>query len=584
MSRISEKEDRFTLPMYRGLWMPAMVSSIGWALSDVADAVVVGQKLGAVGLAAIGLILPIYMINCAVVHGFGIGGSIQFSKLLGGVQNEDAKKNFASVTITAFAISVLTAVLGLLFIEPLLGVLGTVKEDGALFDATKDYLKVLLMATPLFYMSNLLNYYLRNDEKQKLAGIGSVTGNIVDITCNISFVIFFGMGTFGAALSTAIGQMVSIAIYLPALFDKHTHLKLCKIKWENIRYALSCMRLGAATSVKYLYQVVFFLTCNNALIRLGGENGVAVFDLIQNTSYLILYLYEGTARAMQPLISTYQGEHNILGKKNICKIGFISGNIVGLLLIAFVVIYPTGICQMFGISGTEAELLAHLALRIYALGAIFAGLNILICNYYQSCEQEKASFFIETLRGAAILLPLTMVFSNLKLEHFWWLFPCTEISSFLLFILFRNRFKIEEIDKERIFQQTILGNQTEVGLIIQEVSEFCEKWDGNMKQQYFITMTIEELCLAILNHGLKGRSDGYIQITIVALENQKFEVHLRDNAVQFDPFSLEEDVVNNMEDGLEADINALGVMVIKQQSEEFFYRRYQGFNSLVLRI
>lgn len=70
--------DRFTGPMYRRLWAPAMLSSLGWALSDMADAVVVGQRLGTVGLAAISLILPVYMVNCMVAHGFGLGGSVRY--------------------------------------------------------------------------------------------------------------------------------------------------------------------------------------------------------------------------------------------------------------------------------------------------------------------------------------------------------------------------------------------------------------------------------------------------------------------------------------------------------------------------
>ena len=68
-------KDRFTGPMYYRLWWPAMLSSVGWALSDMADAVVVGQRLGATGLAAISLILPVYMINCMMAHGLGLGGS-----------------------------------------------------------------------------------------------------------------------------------------------------------------------------------------------------------------------------------------------------------------------------------------------------------------------------------------------------------------------------------------------------------------------------------------------------------------------------------------------------------------------------
>ena len=88
-------KDKFTGPMYFKLWWPAMFSSVGWALSDMADAVVVGQKLGATGLAAISLILPVYMFNCMMAHGFGLGGSVRFSTLLSsagavdGVQHRD---------------------------------------------------------------------------------------------------------------------------------------------------------------------------------------------------------------------------------------------------------------------------------------------------------------------------------------------------------------------------------------------------------------------------------------------------------------------------------------------------------------
>ena len=105
-------KDRFTGPMYYRLWWPAMLSSVGWALSDMADAVVVGQRLGATGLAAISLILPVYMINCMMAHGLGLGGSIQFSTLLSKGQEKRARAVFMSILFGAFLFSISTAVLG----------------------------------------------------------------------------------------------------------------------------------------------------------------------------------------------------------------------------------------------------------------------------------------------------------------------------------------------------------------------------------------------------------------------------------------------------------------------------------------
>lgn len=564
-----------------------MLSSLGWALSDMADAVVVGQRLGTVGLASISLILPVYMVNCMFAHGFGLGGSVRYSRLLGEGKADEARESFSKVFLLALLFSAGTAILGTLFMTPLLRILGTVPADGALFDATRAYLRIQLLATPLFYLSNLFNYYLRNDESQKRAGVGSVTGNLCDIVCNFLLVLALGMGTAGAALATAIGQIITISIYLPGFFRKDHVLRFSLPGTKWLRDASTMLWAGLATSVQYLYQTIFFLLCNNLLIRMGGETGIAVFDIIQNTSYLILYLYDGTARAMQPIMSTYHGERNEPGQKTLLRIGFGSGILTGGAMILLVVLWPAGICALFGVAGTEVETLAHLALRIYALGAFFGGINILLCNYFQACEQERFSFLLETLRGAAILLPVTLLCAKRGLAGFWLLFPVTEIGSLLaaaviIALLVRSgRYTLHEIERDRVFRRTIPSTSSDVGSVSVELDGFCERWHATARQQYTATMTVEELGLAILQRGFQGREDGYIQITVIAQENGDFELHLRDDALSFDPFALQTSRASSKED---VDLDSIGILVIKQRVKEFFYRRYQGFNTLIVKI
>ena len=50
--------DPFASYSYRKALTPALVSSIGLAIADMADAVVLGQQMGATGLAAVNLALP----------------------------------------------------------------------------------------------------------------------------------------------------------------------------------------------------------------------------------------------------------------------------------------------------------------------------------------------------------------------------------------------------------------------------------------------------------------------------------------------------------------------------------------------
>ena len=120
-----------------------------------------------------------------------------------------------------------------------------------------------------------------------------------------------------------------------------------------------------------------------------------------------------------------------------------------------------------------------------------------------------------------------------------------------------------------------------MGVILGQVENFCEKWGASQKQTYFVIMTVEEICLLIISKAFEDGHQGYIELTLVALEEPEFELHIRDNARIFNPFDLETARVSQEGD---YDMDAMGMLVIKQKAKQFFYRQYQGFNSLIVRI
>lgn len=575
------KPDRFTDKMYFRLWLPAVISSFGWALSDMADAVVVGQRLGGLGLAAIGLMLPVYMVNCLFAHSFGLGGSVKYARLLSEGKVKEAVASFNHVLQNALLLSLLIALAGNLFMPQLLALLGTVPADGALYAATRDYLVVLVTATPLFFLANILNYYLRNDDNAGKAGAGSLAGNISDIALSVLFVLGLGLGTKGAAMATAAGQVVAIGIYLPGVLGK-SHILQVKFVRPGLKEGAECFKKGFASSVTYLFQLIFILLANNTLMRLSGEAGVAVFDMIQNASYLILYLYEGTTRGLQPLLSTFFGERNLKGSKRAMRLGFASGCAAGAMVITFVELFPELICTLFGLPGGEIGALACRALRIYALGAFFGGISILLICRCQSEGLERRAFLLTALRGGVILLPCMELFALGGIEMFWWLFPVTEIGSLLVFALVTAvSGQGVAFAEERIFSETIGSNNEDVGSLTDSVREFCETWGARPAQTYLVTMTVEEICLAVMAKGF-GPEGGYICVTLVADEQGDFELHIRYNALKdFDPFALQAKKASLDED---LDLNALGMQVIRKKVKEFFYRKYQGFDTLAVKI
>ncbi|MDD7178490.1 MAG: MATE family efflux transporter [Lachnospiraceae bacterium] len=574
-----KNQDQFTGKILKKLWIPAMFSAMGLAFADIADAVVVGQRMGVTGLAAISICLPIYMVLNIFMHSLGQGGSIRFAKLLAEGKREEAVACFNRVMCIGLAISILIAVFGNVFVQPVLSVLGTVPADGALYEACRAYGGIILGGAPAFFFAYMGNYFLISDDNQKLASVGFVVANAIDIVMNILLVLVFDLGAAGAAWATVIGMLVVVVIYLPAFWQKNHFLRfrVCKM---DVCEVWGCFRTGFAVGIQYIFQFIFLLTANNLLMRMAGATEVAVFDMLQNASYLILYLYEGARKAMSPLISTYDGEQNREGEWKTLWLAQTWTTAVGFVMIAVFLAAPQLLCSLFGLAGAVEYAVGMKALRIYSLGVVFAGANILLEGYFQACGKEKNAYVLASLRGGVVQLPITFFFAWLGVKYFWWLFPATEISTMIIFFFWKH-WKGEKntgVEPERLFRQTIHNHNEDLAPLMDGVEEFCRHWQASQNQQYFVLMTVEEICAAIIKNGFGEQSDGYIQVTLIALDSGDFELHIRDSAKAFNPFTLElgSDQIDEM------NMDAMGMELIRGTAKDFFYRKYQGYNTLIV--
>lgn len=570
----------FTRKMFRQQFAPAMVSSVGLALGDMADAVVVGQQMGVTGLAAISLSLPVFMIINVLMHGLGIGGSIRFSTLLAEGEKKAASQEFKGILLTGILISGFLAAAGNLFMGTLLTLLGASSENAALYEASKTYVRIIISGMPLFFIAYILNYYLRNDDEEKKASIGFTAGNLSDIALNIILVLFCGMGVTGAAVATLAGQLISICCYLPGVLHKEGNLR--GKGGPVLKNVFKCFCTGFSSSVEYLYTMLFILISNHVLLRISGSNGVAVFEMIQNASYLIIYLYDGTAKAMQPILSTYFGEKNKIGLQEIKRNGYAAGMRSGAVAIILVFAFPGIVCSLFGLIAGDVLTEGVYALRVYCVGAAFAGMNMIKEICLQTCGREKEAGMLATLRGVVFRLPLVLIFAFGGNRVFWWLFPASEILTWLSFSFwqkFKGRKEVS-FDEDRVCTRILRSTNQELMFLIDEITVFCEKWEATAKQNYFVVMTIEEICAAIMMKGFVD-TEGYIQVTLVAERDGNFKLSIRDNAVSFNPLTLH--TIKAGEEG-EFDMDAMGMLVVRQKAKVFFYRRYQGFNVLVVQI
>lgn len=388
------------------------------------------------------------------------------------------------------------------------------------------------------------------------------------------------MGTKGAALSTVIGSAAAIIIYLPGILGKKADILKVRYVKPDIKETFSCFITGFSTSIQNLFQLIFFLAVNRLLMNLAGESGVAIFDVVYNISFFIIYLYNGTAEAAQPLISAFCGENSENDCRYILRLSRYSGIGMGAAVSAAIYIFAHDFAVFFGITAELLPLSVN-AVRIYCIGFAFIGLNIINEQYYQSKDIIGSAFFIVLMRGFAVLIPALIIFSFLGIKFIWLAFPVTEIVTLILFYIYKTFFAKKEVlfDSKRILQMTVEND--DIGELLNQSFDFCEKWNADSQQKYYVTLVIEEICMYIVRNAMKNIPDGKIRITLQALENGDFVLNLLDNAVVFNPFLHKS---GNSDADADFNIDNVSMMMIKKKSKEFMYRRCSGFNSLVVRI
>ncbi len=575
------QKDYFIPKMFYRLMIPSVISSFGFALADMADALVVGQKLGEVGLAAISLCLPIFMLINLFMDGFGIGGSVLFSQRLGKGDIRNAQECFNRTWTTVLALGCFIGITVNIFAEPCLNLLGTKKTNGAVYYACCDYVKIIAAGAPLLMLNVVFANFLRNDNNAGLASAGFLIGNTADILLNIILVIFCGLGTKGAALSTVIGSAIAIIIYSPGIIGKKSDiLKIRKFAF-NIRETFYCFKTGFSTSVRHLLQLVFFLIINRLLMAMNGESGVAVFDVVYNVSFFIIYLYNGIAESAQPLVSTFTGENNEGDCRYILKLSKIWAIGLGAVLTALIAINAKKISLFFGIPEFLIPNSAS-AVRIYCIGFAFSGINIINEKYYQSKNCFLPPFLIVIMREFVILILCAVIFSQAGFGAVWFMYPVTETATYLIFKAI-SRFVVKKgniLDNSRIFRIT-LCNADDIENVLSLSREFCKRLGADKKQEYAVSLVIEEICMSITRNAIKDIPDGKIRITLLALENGDFVLNFLDNAVEFNPLSF---MTGKIETENDFNIDEISLTMIKNKTKKLIYHKCGGFNSLAVYI
>lgn len=180
---------------------------------------------------------------------FGAGGNSVISRALGTGDREKAKQTSAFVCYAAIIFGVLMTVGVLIFMEPLLKLIGT---DAETHDFVKEYLTWIGLGAAFSIFGGVFSNVIRSEGASGDAMIGNIAGSITNIILDPIMILGLDMGVQGAAVVTVIGNMTACAIYASYFFRKPSQLSIRprdfrptgRLAWEVISIGLP----SAATS------------------------------------------------------------------------------------------------------------------------------------------------------------------------------------------------------------------------------------------------------------------------------------------------------------------------------------------------
>ena len=285
--------------------LPTICSMLITSIYNMADTYFVSQigtaeasASGTSASAAVGIVFSVMAMIQALAFMFGMGSGTNVSHLLGMGKRKEAEVYSAVGFFSAVAAGVLIAVLGNVFNEPLMRLLGATETA---MPYALDYARYIFLAAPFMMGSLSMNNLLRFQGLATYGMVGIISGGLLNMLLDPLLIFVFDMGIAGASIATAISQLTSFVILLVMC---STHADAITIHPRNYRptkqmYA-KILNNGLPSLGRQGIMSVSTSLLNNAA-AVYGDPAIAAFAIVSRCLNFVNSTVVGFGQGFQPV-------------------------------------------------------------------------------------------------------------------------------------------------------------------------------------------------------------------------------------------------------------------------------------------
>ncbi len=412
MSQKEKVEYMLTQPvpgLIRQMAVPTIISMLVTTFYNMADTFFVG-KINTQATAAVGVVFSVMAFMQACGFFFGHGSGTFISRQLGSGNSDEANKMAATGFFSCFAVGILIALCGILFVTPLSVVLGSTPT---ILPYTKAYLRIIMIGAPFTMSSLVLNNQLRFQGSASYAMVGIVSGAVINIGLDPLLIFGLDMGVAGAALATVISQIVSFCIlFAMSMRGGNIQLRIKNFRFKFYYYK-EIFRGGIPSLCRQGLASVAQICLTRAAGTYGGaelgDAAIAAMSIVGRVSMFANSALIGFGQGFQPVCGMNYGAK----KFDRVRQGFfycVKTAAVFLVVLSAAGFFFAGpVIGIFRKDDLDVIRIGTLALRLHCL-AFPLNAWIVICNMtLQSIGKAAKASFLASARQGIFFIPLIFI-------------------------------------------------------------------------------------------------------------------------------------------------------------------------------
>ncbi len=387
------------------LAIPAIISMLISSIYNTADTFFVSQ-LGTSATGAVSVVFPLMGLIQSVGFMLGMGSGNLVSRYLGAKQYDEASKIASTGFACAFAFGGIFALLGMVFTEIIVTLLGATQTIQPL---AEEYTFYLMIAAPFMCASFVMNNILRGQGKATLSMIGITFGGVLNIILDPIFIFTLNLGVAGAAIATAISQFISFSILLYMFISNRSEAKL-HLKYVTVKsqITIDILQTGLPSFFRQSSASVA-VTAINWQARIYGDAALAAMGVNSRIFFLLNSVLLGLGQGLQPVVGFNYGARLFERVKKTLsfttKLGAICATTVG--LVGF--IFAEEIIGVFSTTDPEVVVIGALAFRAQCFVLPLQALILPLIMALQCTGQTRAASFLSSCRQFICFMPIIFI-------------------------------------------------------------------------------------------------------------------------------------------------------------------------------